>query len=63
MVVEAIPFGKLTIIQGDPGEGKTTFSLWLPSLLTQGRCFDEAGQPYTDKPCKYRLSNGRGRAG
>lgn len=22
-----IPFGKLTIIQGDPGEGKTTFAL------------------------------------
>ena len=22
-----IPFGKLVIIQGDPGEGKTTFAL------------------------------------
>ena len=23
-----IPYGKLTIVQGDPGEGKTTFALW-----------------------------------
>ena len=38
-----IPFGKLTIIQGDPGEGKTTFALHIASLLSQGKCFDEAG--------------------
>ncbi len=38
-----IPFGKLTIIQGDPGEGKTTFALWLAALLTQGKRFDEIG--------------------
>ena len=31
-----IPFGKLTIIQGDPGEGKSTFVLNLVSLLTNG---------------------------
>lgn len=37
-----IPFGKLTIIQGDPGEGKTTFALHIASLLSQGKCFDEA---------------------
>ena len=30
-----IPFGKITIIQGDPGEGKSTFVLNLVSLLTQ----------------------------
>jgi len=45
-----IPFGKLTIIQGDPGGGKTTFSLWLASLLTQGRCFDEAGNLTQTEP-------------
>lgn len=27
--MEIIPFGKLTIIQGDPGDGKTTFALRL----------------------------------
>lgn len=31
-----IPQGKLTIVQGDPGEGKTTFILALVSLLTKG---------------------------
>ena len=32
-----IPYGKVTIIQGDPGEGKTTFVLNLTSLLTRGQ--------------------------
>lgn len=31
-----IPVGKLTVIQGDPGEGKSTFVLSLVSLLTNG---------------------------
>lgn len=31
-----IPYGKLTIIQGDPGEGKTTFALNLAAKLTKG---------------------------
>ncbi len=31
-----IPFGKLTVIQGDPGEGKSTFVLNLVALLTKG---------------------------
>ncbi len=31
-----IPYGKLTIVQGDPGEGKTTFILYLAALLTKG---------------------------
>lgn len=31
-----IPSGKITIIQGDPGEGKTTFVLELVALLTKG---------------------------
>ena len=31
-----IPFGKVTIVQGDPGEGKTTFVLQLASLLSKG---------------------------
>ena len=32
-----IPFGKLTIIQGDPGEGKTTFALRLAAASSTGR--------------------------
>ncbi len=31
-----IPYGKLSIIQGDPGEGKTTIVLYLASLLSKG---------------------------
>ena len=32
-----IPYGKLTIVQGDPGEGKSTFILNVAALLTRGR--------------------------
>lgn len=31
-----IPFGKITIVQGDPGEGKTTFILSILSILSNG---------------------------
>ena len=31
-----LPRGKITIIQGDPGDGKTTFVLALTTLLTRG---------------------------
>lgn len=31
-----IPFGKLTIIHGDPGEGKTTFALRLAAACSTG---------------------------
>jgi hypothetical protein len=32
-----IPFGKITIVQGDPGEGKTTVMLAIAADLTRGR--------------------------
>ena len=31
-----IPYGKVTIIQGDPGEGKTTVVLQIIAKLTKG---------------------------
>jgi len=31
-----LPRGKITIVQGDPGEGKTTFALAVVALLTRG---------------------------
>ena len=31
-----IPYGKVTIIQGDPGEGKTSLALYLTSILSNG---------------------------
>ena len=32
-----IPYGKITILQGDPGEGKTTLMLQLAAMLSSGR--------------------------
>lgn len=32
-----IPFGKITIMQGDPGDGKTTLLLHIAALLSTGR--------------------------
>ncbi len=36
-----IPYGKLTIIQGDPGDGKTTLVLNLAAKLSKGIGLDE----------------------
>lgn len=43
-----IPYGKITIIQGDPGEGKTTVVLKLAALLSNGEllpCDDTIREP------------------
>lgn len=45
-----IPYGKITIVQGDPGEGKTTFVLHLAALLSNGEklpCDDTGRTPIT----------------
>ena len=39
-----IPYGKITLVQGDPGEGKTTMLISIISLLSKGDPF-----PFTDK--------------
>ena len=36
-----IPFGKITIVQGDPGEGKTTFALNLAARISKGERFGQ----------------------
>lgn len=43
-----IPFGKITIIQGDPGEGKTTFALRLAAACTTGQALPgmELAEPF-----------------
>ena len=43
-----IPFGKITIIQGDPGEGKTTLALRLAAACTTGQTLPgmEATKPF-----------------
>jgi KaiC/GvpD/RAD55 family RecA-like ATPase len=45
-----IPEGKITIIQGDPGEGKTTFILNIAALLSRG-----ADLPETDNESEPRV--------
>ena len=41
VVVSVYPYGKLTIIQGDPGDGKTTLVLNLAAKLSKGIGLDE----------------------
>ena len=36
-----IPYGKLTIIQGDPGDGKTSLALNIAAKLSRGESLDE----------------------
>ena len=40
-----IPYGKITIIQGDPGEGKTTLVLNIAAVLFKGQGLDEHMKP------------------
>ena len=44
-----IPFGKVTIIQGDPGEGKTTMVLQIIAKLTKGEKILPEQQQATDE--------------
>ena len=42
-----IPYGKVTLLQGDPGDGKSTFMLTIAALLTRGEPlpFTDTGKP------------------
>ena len=44
-----IPLGKLTILYGDPGEGKTTLALWIAAACSRGQALPggETGEPLT----------------
>jgi RecA-family ATPase len=47
LIYPFIPYGKVTIIQGDPGEGKTTLVLQIIARLTKGESIlnEEAKPP------------------
>ena len=47
-----IPFGKVTLLQGDPGDGKSKLMLTLSALLSQGKPlpFAEAAPETTEPP-------------
>ena len=49
LIYPFIPYGKITIIQGDPGEGKTTLVLQIIARLTKGEAIinEKAKQPIT----------------
>lgn len=40
-----IAFGKITVIQGDPGNGKTTLALWLAALISKREQMPTGGAP------------------
>ena len=45
-----IPYGRITVIQGDPGEGKTTFVLQIAAKLSTGQPLPECdGTAYPQK--------------
>ena len=52
-----IPYGKLTIIQGDPGDGKTTLVLNLAAKLSKGIGLDEDMQ--VSEPMNIIQTNAR----
>lgn len=43
-----IPFGKVTIVQGDPGEGKTTMVLQIIAKLTKGEAVSPSDSDESD---------------
>lgn len=45
-----IPYGKITILQGDPGEGKSTFILNIAALLSRGKDMPDG---YSVKSSQY----------
>lgn len=46
-----IPYGKLTIIQGDPGSGKTMLILYLAALLSAGSALPTEEKDIKHDPC------------
>ena len=36
-----IPYGKITVMQGDPGEGKSTFMLNIAALISKGEAMPD----------------------
>ena len=55
-----IPYGKVTIIQGDPGEGKTTLVLQIIARLTKGESIIDENK---NLPINVIYQTGRGRIG
>lgn len=51
-----IPFGKITLLQGDPGDGKSTFILDLIARITTGRVMPDLKSPSVCHHVIYQCS-------
>ena len=51
-----IPYGKLTILQGDPGEGKSTLALQIAAMLTNGSTFAGCDSPREKQTVIYQCA-------
>ena len=49
-----IPYGRITMLQGDPGEGKTTFALNIASLLSNGCSMPDSEIPTPSQSVIYQ---------
>lgn len=51
-----IPYGKITLVQGDPGEGKSTFILNVASILTKGHFMPDGYDTKNPQTVVYQCS-------
>lgn len=51
-----IPCGKITILQGDPGEGKSTFMIHLAALLSTGGMLPDGARLQSSMPVIYQCA-------
>lgn len=51
-----IPFGKITLLQGDPGEGKSTFAIRIASIITNGGTFPDGYQLHRPESVIYQCA-------
>lgn len=58
-----IPFGKVTLLQGDPGDGKSKLMLSLAALLSKGAPlpFSDDEESYEPVTIIYQTTEDRGR--
>ena len=49
-----IPFGKVTLLQGDPGDGKSKLMLSLATLLSKSASLPFADEDESGEPMDYK---------
>lgn len=51
-----IPYGKITILQGDPGDGKSTFALNVAAIVTRGDSLPDGGKIESPQTVIYQCA-------